>query len=121
VTIQDVTINNAFRNGIGVISAKNLLIDNATIINTVGTSPRAGIDFEPGIGSQRIVNATVRNSIIVANGSDGILWVVEEGNQARPVSGLIENVTVLGNSRFGFGLDGIGNGVSLALKSRIPL
>jgi len=54
----------------------------------------------------RIVDATVRNSIIMANGSDGIIWGVTEGFQARPVSGLIENVTVLGNSRYGFGLDG---------------
>jgi len=106
VTIQDVVIDNAFRNGIGVISVQDLLIDNSVIVNTVGTSPRAGIDFEPDISSKRIVNATVRNTVIVANGSDGIIWVVSEGNVAKPVSGLIENVTVAGNSRYGFGLDG---------------
>jgi len=44
----------------------------------------------------------------VANGNDGIIWGVTEGFQARPISGLIENVTVAGNSRFGFALDGNG-------------
>ncbi len=104
VVIKDVTINNAYRNGVSVISVENLLIDNATIINTGGTAPQAGIDFEPDVAKQRIVNATVRNSIIMANGSDGILWYVKEGNQARPVTGLIENVTIVGNSRFGLGM-----------------
>ncbi|NOY42368.1 MAG: right-handed parallel beta-helix repeat-containing protein [Planctomycetes bacterium] len=109
VIIEDVTINNAYRNGISVISAQDLLIDNAIILNTVGTNPRAGIDFEPDTRTQRIVNATVRNSVIVANGNDGIIWGVTEGFQAKPVSGLIENVTVFGNSRFGFALDGNGS------------
>jgi len=105
VVIQDVLIDNAFRNGISVISVQGLLVDNTVIVNTQGTLPKAGIDFEPDVGTQRIVDATVRNTVIVANGNDGILWFVEEGNQARSVSGLIENVTVAGNSRFGFAMD----------------
>ncbi len=108
VVIQDVTIDNAFRNGISVISVQGLLIDNAVIVNTQGTAPRAGIDFEPDLRTMRIVDVTVSNTVIVANGSDGILWAVTEGFQAKPISGLIENVTVAGNSRFGFGLDGNG-------------
>jgi len=67
-----------------------------------GTSPRAGINFEPDIESKRIVDVTIRNSIIATNGSHGIQVHVRDGEQARLTSGLIENVTFLSN-----GLDGI--------------
>jgi len=101
VTIQDVVIDDAFRNGISVISARGVLIDNATIINTDGTAPRAGIDFEPNFATQRIVDVTVRNSIIATNGSSGILAVFEEANHPELFTGVLENNTFYSNTAAG--------------------
>ena len=47
VTIKNVVVDNAYRNGISVISIDGILIDNAVIVNTGGTLPQTGIDFEP--------------------------------------------------------------------------
>jgi len=97
VTIQDVTINNAYRNGISVISAKNLLIDNVVIVNTSGTAPQVGIDIEPNDPGDTIENVTIQNSIIQSNLGNGIQFAVGDSTQNEPVSGLVQNVTVVGN------------------------
>jgi len=98
VTIRDVVINNAFRNGISVISVEDLLIENTVIHGTVGTAPRAGIDFEPNVPEQRITNATVRNTVITGNGLNGIQWHLNDlDNDGVASSGLIDNVTISGN------------------------
>jgi len=102
VTIKDVVIDGSYRNGISVISAQDLVIDNAVIINSSGTNPQSGIGFEPDFMGQRIVNAIVRNSIIVGNVRDGIGLGVQDSTQNLPVSILIENNTIADN-----GIDGI--------------
>ncbi len=115
VTIEDVVIDGAYRNGISVISAQDLTIDNAVIINTDGTPPQTGIDFEPNSPDQRIVNAIVRNSTIVGNTGDGIDMAVSDAAQTLPVSILIENNTIAGNADDGvtFGKDAIAGVVLL--------
>jgi len=105
VLIQDVTISNAFRNGISVIGVDGLVIDNTVIVNTGGTPPQAGIDFEPDSSGQRIVNVTVRNTVIAGNGKHGIMWHLNNlSDDGASSTGLIENVTVSGN---------IGDGLSM--------
>jgi hypothetical protein len=97
VLIKDVVLDNNYRQGISVISARNLTIDNAVIINTNGTAPQAGIDFEPNYSDQVLQNITVKNSIINTNGSHGILFAT--GNMADPsqADATIQNVTIDGN------------------------
>jgi len=105
VTIQSVTIDNAFRNGISVISVEDLLIDNAVIVNTGGTAPQSGIDFEPNSADQRIINVTVRNSIIASNERRGIQWHLNNlDDEGASTTGLIENVTVSGNGGDGLSI-----------------
>lgn len=100
--IKDVTVKNAYRNGISVISAQDLLIDNAVVVNTSGTSPQEGIDFEPDFSAQRLVNVVVRNSVIAYNNWSGISFPTSGllgngGVQGIPITGSIENVTIVGN------------------------
>ncbi len=98
VTIKDVVVDSAYRNGISVISAKNLLIDNAVIVNTSGTDPQYGIDFEPNDGAlQRIENCTVRNSIIKDNARGGIGFDFLAGGPGNAIGSRVENVTIVGN------------------------
>ena len=63
---QDVVIRNCIshdndRQGISVISAVNLLVDNCVFSSTRGTAPEAGIDLEPDTPDQRLVNCVIRN------------------------------------------------------------
>jgi hypothetical protein len=105
VFIKDVTLDNNYRQGISVISAKDLVIDNAIILNTNGTNPQAGIDFEPNTPDQRLENITVRNSIINTNGTHGILFATNNLADPSQVSGTIENLTLVGNTGSGIKLN----------------
>ena len=109
VLIKDVLVTNAYRNAISVISAENLTIDNAVLINTNGTSPQGGLDFEPDHEKQRIVNFTVRNCIIMNNKRLGICFPVSglltasQRERGLPISGLIENCTIYNNGYHAWG------------------
>ena len=105
VLIKDVVLDNNHRQGISVISARDMTIDNAVILDTSGTNPQAGIDFEPNTSDQRLENFTVRNSIINSNGTHGILFATNNLADPSQVSGTIENVTLVGNTGSGIKLN----------------
>ena|GEM_PF-2338408 len=109
VLIKDVLIHNAYRNAISIISAENLTIDNAILINTSGTSPQGGLDFEPDHEQQRIVNFAVRNCIIMNNKRLGIsfpvsgLLTASDRERGLPIRGVIENCTIYNNGYHAWG------------------
>jgi hypothetical protein len=59
VAIENVVVDDNYRQGISVIAAEKLLIQNSVIKNTNGTAPQCGIDFEPNRPSEKIVNCQV--------------------------------------------------------------
>ncbi|HEO70024.1 MAG TPA: right-handed parallel beta-helix repeat-containing protein, partial [Candidatus Hydrogenedentes bacterium] len=73
VHIRDVVCDNHHRQGISVISAKNLLIENCVLANTSGTAPQAGIDFEPNRAEEQLTNCVMRNCLIEGNAGAGVL------------------------------------------------
>jgi len=111
VTIENVTINNAYRNGISVISVKNLLVDNCTIVNTAGTLPKDGIDFEPDNSNEVLQNCIVRNSIINANSRSGIEFLFGHLTNATSYTmtgSSLEKLTIVGNGSENIGDDTAG-------------
>ncbi len=71
--IRNVVCDDHHRQGMSVISAQNLLIENSVFSNTHGTAPTAGIDFEPDSRDQRMVNCVVRNSVFENNSGHQVL------------------------------------------------
>lgn len=70
VTIRDCVLDDNRRQGISVISAQNLLIERCALINTGitnGTDPMSGIDFEPDVDGERLVNCIMRDCEIGGN------------------------------------------------------
>ena len=47
VEIRNVTTDGAYRNGLSLISASNVLVTGSRFLRTAGTAPEAGIDIEP--------------------------------------------------------------------------
>ena len=86
------------RQGISVCSVENLLIEDTVLKNTNGRLPKAGIDFEPDHGGQRIVNCTMRRCHIEGNGGNGILIYLGAQNYTSKRSGItIEDCTIVSN------------------------
>jgi len=98
VLINDVLLDNNYRQGISVISARDLLIDNAIILNTNGTAPQAGIDFEPNFANDILQSITVRNSIFSGNSGNGIQFATGMLADPGQVDITITNVTSIGNT-----------------------
>ncbi len=87
VVIKDVICEDNHRQGISVISAKNLSIENCSLLNTSGTAPQAGIDFEPNGDDEQLTNITMKNCYIQGNKGAGVLVYLKKLKQTSyPVS-----------------------------------
>lgn len=98
VVIRRVDCNKNHRQGISVITARNLMIDDCLLRNTKGTAPEAGIDFEPNSPKEFLVNCVVRKCVSEGNSGSGILIVPQRMNSSsEPVSLTIEDCVSRGN------------------------
>ena len=96
IVIEDVVCDEHNRQGISVISAKNLLIRHCRLNNTSGTAPAAGIDFEPNRADEIIENCVMEYCTIDSNSGGGILIATEI---STPMSLTIRNCTISRGSR----------------------
>jgi hypothetical protein len=84
VILKDLLLKNHHRQGISVISAQDLRIENVEMSFTEGTLPSAGIDFEPNYADERILRCTLKNCIIRANAGAGVLVNLHSLDQSSP-------------------------------------
>lgn len=100
VLIDNVVCDNHHRQGISVISAENLTIRNSRFINTSGTPPACGIDFEPNHAYNFLSNILVENCDFSGNSSRGILFhlLTLKKGVTKPVSITVKNCTANNNS-----------------------
>lgn len=95
IHIKDVVCDNNYRQGISVISAENLLIENCRFDNTWGTAPEAGLDLEPNHPEERLKNCIIRNCTFDNNKGVGIaLYLAPLAARSEPISITFENCRV---------------------------
>lgn len=95
VVIRDVICDNHHRQGISIISAIDLLIERTLMLNTSGTAPQAGIDFEPNRASEQLTNCVVRECVFENNAGGNILVYLKPlSKESLPVSLLFENCII---------------------------
>jgi polygalacturonase len=105
VTIKDIACNENYRQGISVISAENLLIENCTFKDTSGTPPAAGIDLEPNHDNEKLVNCIIRNCVCENNQGGGFyLYLKHLSRGSEDVSVTFENCYVRSGQSFGLGV-----------------
>jgi hypothetical protein len=87
VTIRDCVAFDNHRQGISVISAVNLRVENCTFAATSGTAPESGVDIEPDTPNQRLVNLLFKNCIFEDNhGHEIALYLKQMDHTTAPVS-----------------------------------
>ncbi|MDO4630528.1 MAG: right-handed parallel beta-helix repeat-containing protein [Planctomycetia bacterium] len=102
VTIRRVDCNENHRQGISVISARNLLIEETLMRNTSGTAPQAGIDFEPNAKSEELTNCVMRNCLCEGNASCGYAFYLPNMDKSsHPLSITLENCVSKNNGSTG--------------------
>lgn len=111
-TIRDIIAANNYRQGLSVVSAKDLLVENSTFQNTSGTDPASGVDLEPDHDWQKLVNITFRNTKFINNQQSGIkiaLWHYH-GSQVEDLSITFDGCQSTGNGRNGIDIVGVDDG-----------
>lgn len=87
VTIRRVDCNANHRQGISVISAEDLLIEDCLLRHTQGTAPQAGIDFEPNHPEDSLVRCIVRRCTAEHNAGTGFQICPQYlTSQSKPIS-----------------------------------
>lgn len=110
VTVRNCTANNNHRQGMSVISAVNLVVENCRFSSTAGTAPEAGIDLEPDTEEERLQNIVVRNSIFENNRGHGMLVYLRPlTRKSAPVSIRFENCL----TRMSPDAEGVGAGMAV--------
>lgn len=100
VTIRDVILRNHHRQGISVISAEDLLIERCSLLDTGGTAPQAGIDFEPNDPEDRLVNIVMRDCRSDGNRGDAYdFYLPQLRRTTQPISIRLERCTSKGGRR----------------------
>lgn len=85
VNISGGVLDNNRRNGISIISGKDITIKNIVIKNTNGTNPMAGIDLEPNLSDEFLYNINLNNIQTVNNKVDGIKVVFHKFKKTNNV------------------------------------
>jgi len=100
IAIRDVICDRNYRQGISVITAENLAIENCILRNTAGTPPAAGIDFEPNHPGEKLVNCVLRSCAIEDNQGLAIhVYARQFDATTTPISLRIENCITRGTNQ----------------------
>ncbi|HRZ47444.1 MAG TPA: nucleoside hydrolase [Candidatus Paceibacterota bacterium] len=100
VVIRRVDCDANHRQGISVISAENLLIEECLLRNTRGTALQAGIDFEPNDPTDVLVNCVMRRCLATNNAGTGFQICPQFlSRRSRPISLFLEDCVSRGNQQ----------------------
>jgi hypothetical protein len=97
VHILNCLLTDHYRQGISVISAVGLLVEETTMANTNGTPPSAGVDLEPNLPSHQLRNITFKRCAALNNSGSGFrLYLHALRNSSEPPSVRFEDCVVEG-------------------------
>lgn len=98
ITILSSSASNNRRQGLSIITGKNVLIDGSSFNYSSGADPESGLDIEPSKATDILQNIKVRNSTMSNNKKRGMMILLNRLNaKSEPVSIVIENCKTDGN------------------------
>jgi hypothetical protein len=91
IVIRRCVCDDNHRQGISVVNASRLLIEDCVLSRTKGTPPEAGIDFEPDLPDEQLTDCVVRNCLFQDNNGHAILvYLNQQSSKSRPISILFD-------------------------------
>ncbi|MGB3065748.1 hypothetical protein [Sphingobacterium thalpophilum] len=103
------------RNGLSIVSGRNIVVDGILISNTYGTKPMSGIDIEPNSNSAEVSDIYLKNIRTVNNFNEGILLYLVNLNDLYKKE---SNITVINHtdsdSGIGFRISSMKKGLAKA-------
>jgi len=122
IEIRNVVIDDCRRQGISVITADGLLVENANISNIRGTSPSAGIDFEPN-DTTNVLRGITMNNIKTSNCAEGVLFYLVRmlGGVNIPIVGITFNNYQDFGSDYGTSCNGLSGPAGGSITFNAPI
>lgn len=119
IVVKDVICDGHNRQGISVIAGVNVLVENTKLINTSGTPPAAGIDFEPNKAGEQIRNFVMRNCESYNNSGAGYDFYLGKMNITSGELGItLENCTSKNDARGPYTFT-INNGAGVTMPGNV--
>ncbi|MCX6622403.1 MAG: right-handed parallel beta-helix repeat-containing protein, partial [Acidobacteria bacterium] len=110
VLLKDIVCDNHYRQGMSIISADGLTVENSVFRNTWGTPPCAGVDIEPDSPKHHIRNVVFRNCAFTGNLGDGIeIFLAHLTAESGPVSILFDQCRVSSDNGTGIRVTKVGD------------
>lgn len=106
ILIDNVYCHNNRRQGLSIISAKNVIVRNSRFEDTNGTAPQSGIDIEPNVNN--VVDNVLIDGCIMANNT-GMGLVMASGATATTNNIKVTNCKITGNTSHGVLIGGTGH------------
>lgn len=98
IFLKDLWCDNNYRQGISVISAQHLRVENCWFTNTVGTAPQGGVDIEPNQPFERLIDIVFDKCRFTGNAGGGILIApISIDNTTLPMEVTFNNCYVSNN------------------------
>lgn len=112
IIVKDVDVEDCFRQGMSVTGVEGLEITGSRFAGTSGTSPEAGVDFEPNRVGDSLTGIVVTNSVFTGNSGPGLLLYLAHLHQSsEPIDLSFRDCVFVGNALFGVRVSGVGGGV----------
>jgi len=90
ITISDVKVKGSVRQGLTVISARNLLVRKSLFAYSSGVMPQSGIDIEPASVRDRLERIQMEENVTEANAGNGIRIALSKLRaESTPISVII--------------------------------
>ncbi|MEO9891003.1 PKD domain-containing protein [Aurantibacter sp.] len=84
ITINNVSCLNNRRNGMSIISARNVWVNNSDFSQSNGTNPETGVDLEPNTNNEELVNINFNGCKFSSNDSAGFQISPHKLNGSSP-------------------------------------
>lgn len=102
VQIKNCRFHNNYRQGLSIISGRDITVENCVFSNTIGTWPQSGIDLEPNNYRQELSNIHVKNCRFESNAGNGIqIHLSNVSKKTNPISILFEDCIIDSNNLYG--------------------
>ena len=102
IRIENCIMEDHHRLAMGIVTVDGLLIQGCKFLNTSGTPPQCGIDFEPNFWDEPIANVHVADCLMSGNAALGLMFILGNCNAKSPVvSAIVENCEMQNNAMGG--------------------
>lgn len=109
VLLRDLELSGHRRQGLSLISARELRVLNCRVTDTGGTAPGAGIDFEPNSGDEGFLDCLIASCELSGNAGPALLVALGRlRGEAPPIAIRVED-SILAGAPIAFSLTGAGS------------